>query len=366
MLRILFALSAPLFLYAQGTQPAKTPLTPAQTLQVRNLSELEFSPDGRQLVFTVREPVKGASAQSHLWVLREPAGEPRQWTSSSKSETHPRWSPDGQQIAFLAGEPKSEAEDKKERDKDDARVVDRDEKRARVWVVDVKSHKVRQVTKEPWRVLEICWLPENGELVVKASDHPEADQWKDRIYTVSIADGQFTEVAAPRGPFGVLKVAPGGRNLAYLASPGDGPSEHDLFVQPLDAKPARNLTGPQLDRPIGQYDWRPDGSILAAVQNGFTRELRSIHGEAIQRIHPEFKLSPLDIAIAGQGTLALVAGDSTTIPELWISTSGAELKRVSHFNDNWDKIALQPVEVVDVVVSRFGGQPQVRQPRKQA
>ena len=382
----LFALLAVPAAVAQQTAA----LTPAKTLDIRQPSSLEFSPDGQRLALQVREPAKGTTASTHIWVLDLRTTSLRQWTSSGKSDTRPhwspdgrtlafvsdreeraqiytmrvdggeaekltegknavqdfRWSPDGKQIAFLAGEPKTEAEEKKERDKEDARVVDRDERPARVWVIDLESHKVRPVTKDPWRVQELNWLPGGDRLLVKATDHPESDEWKDRIYAVSLADGRFTEIAAPRGEFRLLKVAPDGMSMAYMAPPHDGPSPHDLFMGPVNGADSRNITGSRLDRPVHQYHWRPDGSLLALTQNGFSQELHWIKGESVERMFSGFKLQPVDFVVNRDGAIALVATDSITMPELWLSMSGAEPKQVSHFNDSWRDIPLRPVELI--------------------
>ena len=376
---------------AFSQEPARpVALTPAQTLNIRQLSALEFSPDGLRLALQVREPAKGTTASTHVWVLDVRTSGLRQWTSSSKSDTRPhwspdgrklafvsnreeraqiywmrvdggeaekltdgknavqdfRWSPDGKQIAFLAGEPKTEADEKKERDKDDARVVDRDDRPARIWVADLESHKVRPITKDPWRVQELNWLPGEDRLLVKATDHPESEEWKDRIYSVSLSDGQFAEIAAPRGDFRLLKVAPDGRTLAYLAAPLDGPSTHDLFVRPLNGSDSSNITGSRLDRPVHQYEWRPDGSLVAITQNGLTEELHWIKDEKMERMFSGFKLQPMDFASNREGAIALVAADSVNMPELWLSLSGAEPKQVSHFNDGWRDISLRPVESI--------------------
>src|SRR6478609_7891859 len=83
-----------------GAQPA--PLTPQQTLERRGIADLEFSPDGSRLVFTVTEPVKGSARQRNIWMLDVAGGTVRQLTFSAKSDSAPRWAPDGQGIAFLS------------------------------------------------------------------------------------------------------------------------------------------------------------------------------------------------------------------------------------------------------------------------
>ncbi len=95
-------MKACLLLLIAGIAAAQTPLTPAQTLRIRNISNVKFSRDGKLLAFDVREPVKGATASTHIWVLNVKSGDLRQWTTSAKSETNPDWSPDGRYLAFLS------------------------------------------------------------------------------------------------------------------------------------------------------------------------------------------------------------------------------------------------------------------------
>src|SRR6202011_871395 len=97
---------------------------------------------------------------------------------------------------------------KKEKDKDDARVVDRDDKHARLWLIDAETKKVRQLATGNWRVDEAKWTPQGDRLIVSATDHPEADQNTNRIFSLSLTDGQMREIAAPSGPFGQLNVSP--------------------------------------------------------------------------------------------------------------------------------------------------------------
>jgi Tol biopolymer transport system component len=78
------------------------PLTPEQTLDRRSSGDVEFSPDGSRLVFTVTDPPKGSARARALWMMDVAGGQVRQLTFSGKSDGSPRWSPDGTSIAFTS------------------------------------------------------------------------------------------------------------------------------------------------------------------------------------------------------------------------------------------------------------------------
>jgi dipeptidyl aminopeptidase/acylaminoacyl peptidase len=362
-------------------------LKPDQTLNRRPISDLRFSPDGNRVAFTVSEPPKGTNRSRHIWILDVRTRELRQFTNSVKSEFLPRWSPDGRrfaflsdreeatqiylmptdggeavrltegknavrafewspdgkQIALLAPEPKTEAEEKKEKDKDDARVVDRDEKRSRLWLIDVETKKVRQLTAGSWQIQEAKWTAQGDRLIVSATDRPEVDQETNRIFSVTISDGQMKQIAAPRGPFGQLSISPDRNSVAYLAARVDGPSPHDLYLQPLQGGPARNLTAVSIDRPIAGFVWRADGAILALAVNGFHTQFYVItpdgkaEAQSQQKVNPgSFDATAKAIAFAGETVV--------DAPEVWLSieetTQPAAAESVTHFNESWKQIPL--------------------------
>ena len=375
----------------QADSPA-TKITPQQALNLRRIADLRFSPDGARLAFTVSEPPKDTTNPTHIWILNVATKQVRQFTYSEKSENSPRWSPDGKflaflsnrdedrqiyllsssggdayavttgkrgiasfawspdgkQIAFLASDEPTDAEQKKEKDKDDAIVVDKDTKHPRVWILDVATKQARVVTGKEWEVREAEWTPHGKRLIVSATDHPESDDNTNRVFSLDLASGQMSLLLAPKGPFGDIRVSPDGAQFAYMGARVDGPEPHDIYVHSTVVQagdPSQNLTAASIDRSMNGIEWRPDSGMLAAVaETGFKTTLYFIspdgHATVVQNATP----NPHNFAVSSSGTLAFVGESATEAPEIYLTSSDTPAERVTHLNSSWDSIALAKPE----------------------
>jgi dipeptidyl aminopeptidase/acylaminoacyl peptidase len=370
--------------------PAFAQLTPEQALSVRQLSDPHFSPDGSRVAFTVTEPAKGTEQNRDIWVLDTRSGDVLQFTNAPKSDASARWaptgmklafisdrsgtnqiflfspaggdalqltegknavqsfewSPDGKRIAFLAPEPKSDADDKKEKDKDDARVVDRDNRPGRLWILEVETKKVRRLTSAPWRISEARWLPDGSGFVVVGTDRPESDQWTNRILSVALADRAVKEITRPRGPFRDIEVSPDGSSIAYIASRSEGPSPHDLYIVSARGGTGRNLTGETIDRPITRFVWQGNSKLLALAEKGFASGFYSVSTTGQTSVMPGFDVHPGAFDVSESGGLVFAGETTSQLPELWLGDlKGAPARRMTRFNQKEPSLALGQSEI---------------------
>jgi dipeptidyl aminopeptidase/acylaminoacyl peptidase len=366
------------------------PLTPEMTLNRWSIGDLQLSPDGRRVAMVISEPAKPSGPHRNIWIYDLAGRRLEQFTASPKSDTRPRWSPDGRTLAFLSnregtsqvflispdgGEarpltesktgidsfdwspdgkciafettsPKSEDEEKKEKDKDDARVVGKPEERALFQVMDVESKALKTLLKGAWRISEYVWMPDGTALIVAATDDPQRELFSEKIYVVGAADGKMTLLAAPAGPFGDLKVSPDGKTLAYVGSRVDGPQAHDLFVQPLAGGPARNITARSIDQPVGTVEWESPTRLFVLASTGFGNALYTV---ALDGKAERSAWTP-DLLVGshalGKGLMAYVGESAVAAPELWVMREPGRAEKVSHFNKDWDDIKLLKPEIV--------------------
>ena len=388
------ALSQANFAQQPGPTASSKPLTAEALISLRHLSGLEFSPDGTRVAFVVSEPPKAEQRSVHIWLFDTSNSIFRQLTYSEKSESSPKWAPDGRflaflsnrdgsqqiyllpmsggesvpltkgkrnisrfawsrdgkAIAFIAPDAKTEGEEKKEKDKDDAHIVDKEDKRPRLWLISLGNKSERPLTPANFAVSDLSWFPDGNSVAVIATDRPESDRNTERIFVIPTdksagKDAEMKQILAPRGPFEDVEVAPSGNTIAFIGSREDGPSPHDLWLLPSGMPAAKNLTATSLDRLVFDYRWNKTGGLTAIAAEGFSRKLVRYTSTGAREDIVTPDTMPSSFAVAENGAIAFVGESFTDPQEFWFAAAGQKPQKISSFNKAFDTFARAKSEI---------------------
>lgn len=300
------------WLFALLTAPsaaAQRPMTPDDVLRLRQVSDAQLSPDGRWVAYVVSEvDLEENTTNPDLWLVAVDGGTPFRLTTSKKADTQPRWSPDGRWIAFLsaredrpqiwrirpnggeaerlttsktavqsfrwspdgrtlaylaAREPTPD-EEKRQKEKDDAIVVDGEYSYGRLWLFDLESRKATELVKGDFHVSDADWAPDGTRLAITVTPTPKADDGgRTDIHLVSVPSGERTLLYQNAGPDYAPRWSPDSRQIAFLTRE-DLPKtvgQQRLVVMDVPGGRPREVARGFLYQP-GPVTWSPDGRML--------------------------------------------------------------------------------------------------------
>ncbi len=240
--------------------PAAAELTIERALELQRPNEVELSPDGRRVAFTV-SPVakeKGKGLETRLW-LGEIDAENAPLTAGGATDGLPRFSPDGTQLAFASdrghtgrmslwidgrgevGSIAGSVEDihwspdgrsllvlaadlgsdragaqtatkiaEADAEEDDPKVFRPAQHWRRLFLVEAESGETREVTPEAVNVFEFDWA--GGKAVAVCTDDPSEGAWYDAwIGLIDLESRTVERVHTPEWQLQCPRISPGGR-----------------------------------------------------------------------------------------------------------------------------------------------------------
>lgn len=162
-----------------------------------------WSPDGRYLAFLSQR-----SGKTNVYAMRADGGEAWALTKYDKTDVGTlEWSPDGRRIAILMPEPPSEEKEKSRKARDDAKRWDVEFDFAHVFVVPFHvgprtPPAARQITRGRFQVFNLDWTPDGERIAFAHRPNPTFDTWMESrlslVDVVGVDGGAAGEAGEPR------------------------------------------------------------------------------------------------------------------------------------------------------------------------
>lgn len=295
-----------------------------------------WSPDGKWVAY-----MGTVDGQSGLCVADVASGQatflaPVSGTNAPLPGTgnHISWSPDSKQIAYISATPGPEPSAN-----GDPHVITRylykptasegvnpynDNKRLHIFVVDLATKTVRQLTSGDRYEHSIQWSPKGDVILYESNMEPNPDQdFNYDILTVNAADGAIKRLTDSVGPKYGAVWSPDGSKIAYthtvrpITSMETTGEDTHLWVMNADGSDAHRLAG-QVDFRYGTPQWSADGKWLYnTIQD---------HGQVRLIKTPVDGGAPTTV-IAGDGSVASfsVGKDNTVVYTYTTPSSPANL-----------------------------------------
>lgn len=245
--------------------PAAGPASAARqfTRGDKSASDISWSPDGKMIAFTMAGEDEKQGGQ--VWFMYADGGEPWQVTKHKSGVRGFTFSPDGKTLLLVATKaPEADAE-QREKEKDDAVVVEHDFKMAQLWTWNIESGEEKQITSGDFTVSDPHWSPDGAHILFTTNPTPLLDDGGlQTARLLDVASGRERKLLDTTDPTHTARWSPDGKWIAYLSSHGDsglGVNQTNLFVISATGGEPRELTG-SFELNAGEPVWSPDGKTI--------------------------------------------------------------------------------------------------------
>lgn len=335
----------------------------ALTTATQSSNSPRWSPDASSIAFlsarsAVGDEIGTSAPRMQVWQLPLTGGEPRRVTNLMNGVSSFQWSPDGTRIVVVSrsgpGDEGKSPSDVRHYTHAGYKFNDTgwfDDKRAHLWVVDVRTGQARQLTAgDDWNDGDPQWSPDSRRIAFVSDRTGKAfdEGHNTDVWVIDAAGGTPVKVSDHETADNSPRWAPDGQTIAFVSAVQEK-SHPKIWLAPAAGGGASRLAADGLDVIPSALRWAEGGKALyfEAGYHGTAQIFRV--DLAARRAAPvtsgDRTYRAFDIA-DGSGRLAYALNDPTHLDDLFVADlAGRNPKQLTHLNAAlWKQLQLVPVE----------------------
>jgi dipeptidyl aminopeptidase/acylaminoacyl peptidase len=273
--------------------------------------------------------------QMQLYVAEKPGrGKPRKIGEFRGYVESPQWSPDGKSIAVLEIEGSSRVPGPTEATASATGVIGSEAVEKRLAIVNLATGAARTISPADMYVYEFDWSPSGKELAYLAAPGDGDDNWYVAdLFAIDAESGAVRHIFKPAMQAANVRWSPDGKTIAFIGGlmSDEGVTGGDIYELPAEGGAPRDLTPDRKSSP-NWFQWSASskqilfGESVAAVTAISTLDIASGTTETLWEGAESVKFS-------GDATTSAVVRNSwTDAPEIWAGATG-RWQRLTHSNE---------------------------------
>ena len=228
----------------------------------------QWSPDGKQIAF-----MSVQSGKNEIWLVPAAGGEAVQLTHVATGVYMYHWSRDGMFISYLAPDPSAPGKKEALARTGDAIVVDENDPMAHIWTVSTQGNpsgqrEAHQITHGDFSVSSWDWSPDGAYLTfARQARLTPLYEYPTTISRLDMGSGAITDLvpSKERSNYSSIRYSPDGNWIAYSTSHAFF-NLIDVSILSSSGGQPRTLAKDQdqslLLNSLGLLGWSPDGKYL--------------------------------------------------------------------------------------------------------
>ena len=261
------------------------------------------------------------------------------------------WSPDSKRIAFVTAVPGPETAEATgdpvvitrylyKPDYDEGNSHFNDNRRLHIFVADIATGAVKQLTDGTHYEHSIDWSPDGSEILFVSNREPNEDQFFNYdLFTLKVADGSIRRLTATENAEYQPRWSPDGKTIVYLGTRRGltdlETTMEDTHVWLIDSDGSnRRELGAAIDNRQGEAGWAPDGkSVYFTVQE---RGNNRLYRMPIAGGKPEVVVGDRggvgSWAVSKNGVLAYAFSSPGDLAQIYYKDPGGATKKLTDLN----------------------------------